>query len=122
MALTCTRPCHSFCHNVFFTNKSVYLIYESHGNNTNRIKKKLEVFSEISVIDDTSKLVNPSPVDIIVGNSENSHMIICISPSLMRLWVSSLILKDASSNESFLLFHNIDEFPKRWMASRKMQL
>ena len=38
-----------------------------------------------------------------------------------RWWVSSLILKDTNSNKSFLLFHNVDEFPKRWMAYRNMQ-
>ena len=33
----------------FFTNKSVYLFYKSHENNTNKIKKNLKVFSEIDV-------------------------------------------------------------------------
>ena len=53
----------------FFTNKSVYLFYKSLGNNTNKVKKKIEVFSEINVMSDTSKVVNPSPVDIIADNS-----------------------------------------------------
>ena len=39
MVLTHIRPCHSFCHNVFFTNKSVYLFCKSHENNLNKIRK-----------------------------------------------------------------------------------
>ena len=53
----------------FFTNKGVYLFCKSHGNNTNKIPSVLRVFSEINIIGDTSKVVNPSPVCIIVDNS-----------------------------------------------------